>query len=112
MTEEDFKQQRVKIKRGSTVEQTWDVDVGKEWVSSQHQSVGQQITSDPLEKGLTRNTARSWWIALDRMKELESCLKKLGREVSRKRRSWVTKNRCDKIGTEEPCRTNLGENTT
>ena len=96
MTEEDFKQQRVKMKRGSTIEQTWDVDVGTEWVSSQHQSVGQQITSDPLEKGLTRNTARSWWIALDTtMKELESCLKKLGRGVSGKRRNWAKKIRSD-----------------
>ena len=95
MTEEDFKQKRVKIKRGSTIEQTWDVYVGTEWVSSQHQSVGQQITSDPLEIGLKRNTARSWWIALDTMKELERCLKKLGRGVSRKRRSWATKGRSD-----------------
>ena len=109
MTEEDFKQQRVKIKRGSTVEQTWDVDVGKEWVSSQHQSVEQQITSDPLKKGLARNKARSWWIALDTMKEIEKCLKKLGRGVSRKCRSWATKGRSDYVGTEEPIRTNLGE---
>ena len=43
VTEEDFKPQRVNIKRGSTSGKTWEVDVGKErvWVSSQHQSVGQ-----------------------------------------------------------------------
>ena len=76
VTEEDFKPQRVKIKRGSTSGQTWEVDVGKEWVSSQHQNVGQQITNDPLEKVVARNTARSWSRALDTMKELEIFLKK------------------------------------
>ena len=30
-TEEDFKPQRIKLKRGSTSGQTWEVDVGKEW---------------------------------------------------------------------------------
>ena len=44
---------------------------------SQHQSVGKQITNDHLEKGFTRNTARSWRIALDPMGKLEICLKKL-----------------------------------
>ena len=86
-TEEDFEPQRVKIKRRSNSGQTWEVDVSKEWLSSQHQSVGQQITNDPLEMGLTRNTARSWWTALDTMKELEGFLKKLDRGVSRKRRN-------------------------
>ena len=61
--EEDFKLQRVKIKKGCTSGQTGKVDVDKEWVSSQHQSVGRQTTNDPLEKGLTKSTARSWWIA-------------------------------------------------
>ena len=56
---------------------------------SQNQSVGQQITIDRLEKGLTRKTTRSWWIDLDTMKELENCLKKLDRGVSRKHRNWV-----------------------
>ena len=56
---------------------------------SQHQSVGQQITIDPFEKGLTRNTTRFWWIDLDTMKELENFLKKLDRGVSRKLRNWV-----------------------
>ena len=62
---------------------------------SQHQSVGQQITNGPFEKGLTRNTTRSWWIALDTMKELENCLKKLGRRVSRKRRNWVKQQKAE-----------------
>ena len=70
VTEEDFKPERVKIKRGYTSGQTWELDVDKESVSSQHQSIEQQITNEPLEKGLTKNTARSWWIALDTMKEL------------------------------------------
>ena len=64
VTEEDFKPQRIKMKRGSTSGQTWEVDVGKEWVSSEHQAIGKQVTSDPLEKNKTRNTSRPWWIAL------------------------------------------------
>ena len=44
---------------------------------SQHHSVVQQVTNDPIGKGFTRNTARSWWIALDPMEKLEICLKKL-----------------------------------
>ena len=48
------------------------------------------MTSDPLEKNATRNTARPWWVALETMKELEDCLKKLDRGVSRKRRNWAT----------------------
>ena len=53
---------------------------------SQHQSVGKPVTNDPLEKRLTRNTTSSCWIDLDTMKELENCLQKLERGVSRKRR--------------------------
>ena len=64
-------------------------------ISSQHQSVGEQVTSDPLEKGLTRNTARSWWIAVDTTKELEGCLKKLDRAVSRKSRNCATHHRAE-----------------
>ena len=37
------------MKRGSTSGQTWEVDVGKEWVSNEHQATGKQVTSDPLE---------------------------------------------------------------
>ena len=44
-TEEDFKPQRRKMKRGSTSGQTWEVDVGKEWVSIEHQAIGKQVTS-------------------------------------------------------------------
>ena len=68
------------------------MDVGKQWISNQHQGVGGQLTSD---KGLLRNTARSWWIALDTMKELESCPKKLDSEVSRKRRNWARQQRAE-----------------
>ena len=53
-TEEDFKPQRMKMKRGPTSGQTWEVDVGKEWVSNEHQATGKQVTSDPLEKNKTR----------------------------------------------------------
>ena len=62
---------------------------------SQHQSVGKQITNDPLEKRLTRNTTRSWWIALDTMKELENCLQNLERGVSRKRRKWAKQQKAE-----------------
>ena len=62
---------------------------------SQRQSVGQQIKYDPLEKGFTRNTAPSWWIALDTMEKLENCPKKLQRGVSRKRRNWAKQQKTD-----------------
>ena len=64
------------MKRGSTSGQTWEVDVGKEWVSNEHQATGKQVTSDHLEKNKTRNTSRPWWVALETLKELEDCLKK------------------------------------
>ena len=67
----------------------------KKWVSSQHQSVGQLITSNALEKRLTGNTARSWWIALDTIKDPESCLKKLDRGVSRKCLNWVAQQKSE-----------------
>ena len=62
---------------------------------SQRQSVGQQIKYDPLEKGFTRNTASSWWIALDTMEKLENCPKKLHRGVSRKRRNWAKQQKAE-----------------
>ena len=85
-TEDVFKPQKVNAKKGSTSGQIRERDIGKEWISSQRLSFGKQVISDPLEKELTRNTARSWWIAWDTTKELEGCLKKLDRGVSRKRR--------------------------
>ena len=94
-TEEDFKPQRTKMKRGSTGGQTWEVDVGKEWVSNELQATGKQVTSDPLEKNKTRNTSRPWWVALETLQELEDCLKKLDSGVSRKRRSWATQQKAD-----------------
>ena len=92
-TEEDFKPQRTKMKRGSKSGQTWEVDVGKEWVSNEHQVTGKQVTSDPLEKNKTRNTSRPWWVDLETLKELEDCSKKLDGGVSRKRRNWATQRR-------------------
>ena len=94
-TEEDFKPQMIKMKRGSTSGQTWEVDVGKEWVSNEHQATEKQVTSDPLEKNKTRNTARPWWLALETLQELEDCLKKLDSGVSRKRRNWATQQKAD-----------------
>ena len=87
--------QRTKMKRGSTSGQTWEVDVGKEWVSNEHQANGKQVTSDPLEKNRTRNTSRPWWVALETLKELKDCLKKLDTGVSRKRRNWATQQKAE-----------------
>ena len=39
LRKQNFKPQRVKIKRRSTSQQTWEVDVSTESVSIQHQSV-------------------------------------------------------------------------
>ena len=94
-TEEDFKPQRTKMKRGSTSGQTWEVDVGKEWVSNEHQATGKQITSDPLEKNKTRNTSWPWWVALETLKELEDCLRKLDSGVPRKRCNWATQQKAE-----------------
>ena len=94
-TEEDFRPQKTNSKRGSTSGQMWEVDVGKEWISSEHQATGKQVTSDPHEKSKTRNTARPWWVALETMKELEDCLEKLDHGVSRKRRNWATQQKAE-----------------
>ena len=94
-TEEDFKPQKTKMKRGSTSGQTWEVDVGKEWVSNEHQATGKQVTSDPLEKNKTRNTSRPWWVALETLKELDDCLKKLDSGVPRKRCNWATHQKAE-----------------
>ena len=88
--EEDFRPQKANTKRGSTSGQTREVDVGKEWLSTQHQGAGKKVATDPLEKKATRNTARPCWVALETMKDLEDCLKKLDRGLSRKRRHWAT----------------------
>ena len=69
------------------------MDVGKDWISNEHQVSGKQVTSDPLEKNKTRNTSRTWWVDLETMKELEYCLKKLDNGVSRKRRNWATQQK-------------------
>ena len=83
------------MKRSSTSGQTWEVDVGKELVANEHQATGKQVTSDPLEKNKTRNTSRPWWVALETLKELEDCLKKLDSGVSRKRHNWATLQKAD-----------------
>ena len=94
-SEEDFKPQKVNVKRGSTDGQTGEVDVGKEWVSKGHQATGKQVTSDPLERSKTRNTSRPWWVALETLKEMEDCLKKLDSGVARKRRNWATQQKAE-----------------
>ena len=91
--EEDFSPQKANAKRGFTSGQMWEVDVRKEWISTQQQDIGKQVTSDPIERGATRNTARPWWIALETTNELENCLKGLECGVSRKRQNWATQQR-------------------
>ena len=92
-TEDDFKPQKANAKRGSASGQTWELDIRKEWLSTQHQAIGKQVTCNPLERNATRNTARPWLIDRETTKELESCLKKLDRGVSRKRRYWATQQK-------------------
>ena len=94
-SKEDFKPQKVNVRRGSTNGQTWEVDVSKEWVSKEHQATGKQVTSDPLERGRTRNTSRPWWVALETLKETEDCLKKLDSGIARKRRNWATQQKAE-----------------
>ena len=98
--EEDFRPQKTNMKRGSTSGQMWEVDVSKEWLSSEHQATGKQLTSDPLEKNKTRSTARPWWVALETMKELEDCLKKLDHGVSFMPRNWATQQKTEIIKLE------------
>ena len=71
------------------------MDVRKEWILTQHQDTGKQVTSDPIERDATKNTTRPWWIALETTNELENCLKGLEREASRKRRNWPTQQRVE-----------------
>ena len=94
-TEEEFRPQKANTKRGSTSGQTWEVDVGKEWLSTEHQATRKQVASDPFERNATRNTARPWWVALETIKEVEDCLKKLDRGVSRKCRNWATQQKAE-----------------
>ena len=69
--------------------------IRKEWLSTQHQAIGKQVSCDPLERNATRNTARPWWIALETTKELESCLKELDCGVSHKRWHWATQQKAE-----------------
>ena len=39
-TEDDFEHQKANAKRGSTSGQTLKVDIGKEWLSNLHQTIG------------------------------------------------------------------------
>ena len=95
ISEEDFRPQRTNMKKGSTSGQTWEVDVGKEWVSKGHQATGKQIRNDLLERNITRNTSRPLWVALETLKEMEDCLKKLDSGVARKRRNWSTQQKAE-----------------
>ena len=94
-SEEDFRPQKTNVRRGSTSGQTWEVDVGKEWVSKGHQATGKQITNDPLERKKTRINSRPWWVALETLKEMEDCLQKLDSGVARKRRNLATQQNAE-----------------
>ena len=92
-TEKDFRPQKANKKRGPTSGPAWEVDVGKDWLSTQHRATGKEVTSDSLENNATRNTAPPWWVALETMKELENCLKKHDSGVSCKPRHWATQQK-------------------
>ena len=96
VTEEDFKPQKAGSKKGSTSGQTWEVDVGREWISSKHQAVGKQVSNDPLEKNASDEEYGSTLVGGPRDDEgLEDCLKKLDQGVSRKRRNWATQQKAE-----------------
>ena len=67
---------------------------GFEW-TPELQATNHKWSRESIEKGLTRNTIRSWCIALDTMKELKNCLQKLQRWLTRKRRSWVKQQKAE-----------------
>ena len=69
--------------------------VSKEWLSTEQQATRQRVSSNPLDRNATRNTARTWWMALETMKELEICLKKLDCGVSPKRHNWATQQKAE-----------------
>ena len=60
VTEDDFKPQKTIVKKGSTSGQTWETDIRKEWLSTQHQAIWKQVTGNHLERNATSNTARPW----------------------------------------------------
>ena len=80
--------------------------MGFEW-TPERQATNHKWSLESIEKGLTTNTTRSWWIDLDTMRELENCLKKLHRCLARKRRSWAKQQKSEV--NEEPTRANVGE---
>ena len=94
-TEDDFKLQMANAKGGSSSGQTCEVDIGKKWLSTQHQTIKKQVTCNPLERNVTKNTAQPWWIAPETTKEMESCLEKIDLGVSRKRRHWATQQKAE-----------------
>ena len=75
-TEEIFKPQKVNAKKASTSGQMLEVDVeGMDFDSASgywdriERGYWDRIgTSDRIERGATRNTARPWWVALETTK--------------------------------------------
>ena len=79
------------------------MDIQKKWLSTQDQTIGKQVTCDPLERNATRNTNRPWWMALETTKELDNRLKEPDHGVSRKRWDWATQQKAEfnKLGKSE-----------
>ena len=71
------------------------METGKEWLSTQRQAIGKQMTCNPFKRIGTRNNAQSWWIALETTIGLEGCLKKFDRGISRKRLHWATPQKAE-----------------
>ena len=67
------------------------------------------MASNPLVRNATRKTARPWWVALETMKELENCLKKLDSGVSRKHRHWATQQKAEEVRVRESAETSLAK---
>ena len=50
VTEEDFKPQKAGSKKVSTNGQTWEVDVGREWISSEHHLLANKCPTTLLRR--------------------------------------------------------------
>ena len=112
VTEEDFKPQRKKIKRRSTSGQTWEVDVGKHWVSSQPERWTTNREQSPSE-----NSREEHSLFLVDSSTHDKGTRELSKETGlgsvqkAPEMGHTTRSRSEKAGSEEPVRMNLGENT-
>ena len=88
LTEQDFNPQWIKIKRGSTSRQTWEVDVCKEPLTTNHERSPGEMLHEELGSLRVDSPGHDEG-------ELESCLKKLDWGVSMKRLSWATQQKAE-----------------